>query len=113
MRDLAGRDLEAPVARGADGAVRLAWPAPRWPDLLDLAFDEIRAYGASSVQICRRLRALLEDLCATTPPVRHAALDEQLARLDAAIALAFPHGSPERDLALGADRLGLGLDRGR
>jgi uncharacterized membrane protein len=113
VRDLAGRDLEAPVARGPDGAVRVAWPAPRWPDVLDLAFDEIRAYGASSVQICRRLRAVLEDLRAATPPVRHAALDEQLARLDAAVDLAFPEGSPERELALRSDRLGLGLDRGR
>jgi uncharacterized membrane protein len=111
VRQLAGRDLAASIARGPDGAVRLAWRTPGWADLLDLAFDEIRAYGASSVQICRRLRAVLEDLRAATPAVRHEAIDEHLARLDAAILEAHPDGSPERELAQRADRLGLGLER--
>jgi uncharacterized membrane protein len=32
---------------------------PTWEDYLTLAFDKIRQYGASSVQIMRRLRAAL------------------------------------------------------
>jgi uncharacterized membrane protein len=111
VRELAGRDLEASLARGPDGAVRLAWRTPGWDDLLDLAFDEIRAYGASSVQVCRRLRAVLEDLHAATATVRHAAIAEHLARLEEAIRGAHPVGSPERALAQRADRLGLGLER--
>jgi uncharacterized membrane protein len=111
MRELAGRDLEASVARGPDGAVRVAWRSPSWPDLLDLAFDEIRSYGASSLQIARRLRAVLEDLRATTPPLRHPALDAQLDLLDAAVRAVHPEGSPERAAAQRADRLGLGLSR--
>jgi uncharacterized membrane protein len=47
---------------------------------------EIRQYGASSVQVCRRLRAALEDLRATTPQSRHAGLDAHVARLDDAVA---------------------------
>ena len=50
--------------------VRLVWHSPDWEDVLDLAFDEIRAYGASAMQVCRRLRAALEDLRATSAPSR-------------------------------------------
>ena len=110
--ELAGHDLDQSVARGPDGAVRLAWHSPGWADLVELAFEEIRTYGASSsVQIARRMRALLEDLREATPAVRHAVLDDQLARLDAAVQVAYPEGSPERAAALGADRIGLGLSR--
>lgn len=79
--------------------------------MLDLAFDEIRAYGVSSVQICRRLRAALEDLRAATARSRHALIDEHLARLEASIAAAHPVGSPDRALAQIADRTGIGLRR--
>ena len=111
VRELAGRDLEASVARGPDGSVRLAWHTPSWTDLLDLAFDEIRYYGASSFQIARRLRAVLEDTRASTPEQRHAALDEQLRRLDDAIAAAHPVASADLETARRADRMGLGLPR--
>ena len=110
-RELATRDLEASVARGPDGTVRLAWRSPSWPDALDLAFDEIRMYGASSIQITRRMRAVLEDLRASTPEIRHAPIDEHVVRLDAAVSAAYPPDSPELELARGADRLGLGLTR--
>jgi uncharacterized membrane protein len=111
VRDLAGRDLEASLARDATGDVRLVWRSPSWDDVLDLAFGEIRHYGADSIQICRRLRALLEDLLASTPPERHAAIEAQLLRLDASVLGAFPDGSPELETALAADRTGLGLAR--
>jgi uncharacterized membrane protein len=111
VRELAGRDLGASFARGADGRVRLVWSSPDWDDVLDLAFDEIRAYGASAVQICRRMRAALEDLRETSAPSRHAAIDAQLARLDAAVAAAHGERTPEAALALVADRTGIGLHR--
>jgi uncharacterized membrane protein len=111
VRELAGRDLEASLARDAEGDVRLVWRSPSWEDVLDLAFAEIRHYGAGSVQICRRLRAVLEDLLASAPPPRHAAIEAQLLRLDATVHAAFPDGSPERETALAADRTGLGLAR--
>jgi uncharacterized membrane protein len=111
VRELAARDLDASLLRDADGVVRLAWRTPAWEDLLSLAFDEIRSYGAASTQICRRLRALLDDLRRVAPPLRHAAIDEHLERLDAAIVLAFPVGSPDLAVALGSDRIGIGLSR--
>jgi uncharacterized membrane protein len=111
VRELAGRDLEASAARDAEGAVRLVWPTPSWTDVLELAFEEIRQYGATSVQVCRRLRAVLEDLRASTPPQRHAAIDAQLARLDATVRATYAEGSPERESAAVADRIGVGLAR--
>jgi uncharacterized membrane protein len=113
VRELSGRDLDASLARDAAGDVRLVWPSPSWDDVLDLAFDEIRLYGAGSVQICRRLRAVLDDLLASTPAERHPAIEAQLRRLDAAVLSAFPDGSPERETAMAADPIGLGLARGR
>ena len=43
----------------ADGVLRLIFPMPIWEDYLVLAFDEIRHYGAGSVQVVRRLRSAL------------------------------------------------------
>jgi uncharacterized membrane protein len=111
VRELAGRELDASLARDDSGGLRLVWRTPGWDDVLDLAFDEIREYGASSVQVCRRLRAVLEDLLAATPDRRHAGIEEQLRQLDAAVFRAFPERSPERELARVADRTGLGLAR--
>jgi Predicted membrane protein (DUF2254) len=54
---------------------------------------------------------VLEDLRAAAPAIRHAAVDDHLARLDASVAETFAPGSPERALARVADRMGLGLAR--
>lgn len=111
-RDLASRDLESSLAADDRGITRLVWRVPGWDELLGLALDEIRGYGADSVQVCRRLRALLEDLREATPSSRHAAIDTHLARLGATVREAHPEGSPDLQIANVADRLGLGLGRG-
>ena len=111
VRELAGRDLEASHARDGAGTIRLVWRSASWDDVLDLAFDEIRFYGADSLQICRRLRAVLEDLARSTPEPRHAALEEHRRRLDASVRQAFPEGSPDLAAAMVADRSGLGMSR--
>jgi uncharacterized membrane protein len=111
VRELSGRDLEASLARDAAGDVRLVWPSPSWEDVLDLAFEEIRLYGAGSIQICRRLRAVLDDLLASTPAERHAAIEAQLRRLDDAVRSKFPDGSTGQATAMTADPTGLGLAR--
>jgi uncharacterized membrane protein len=113
VRELASRNLGSSLALDAQGVPRLVWRAPGWDDLLDLAFDEIREYGASSVQILRRLRAALEDLRADTPAVRHAAIDRHLEWLDETARGAHPAGSPEQEIAVRADRIGLGMARSR
>ena len=59
--------------------------ARRWDDLLDLALTEIRDYGATSTQVTRRVRALLESLDRRVRPEHRAAVAEQLAALDEAL----------------------------
>jgi uncharacterized membrane protein len=80
--DLEGRG----TLRDADGRPRVLIAARRWDDLLALALTEIRDYGASSTQVTRRVRALLEDLARRVRPEHRAAVAEQLAALDEALA---------------------------
>jgi uncharacterized membrane protein len=101
--------LETGVFRGSDGKVRLVVPFPAWADLVNLALNEILFYGASSVQVTRRLAALIADLISLLPENRHAALRTAQTRLSAAIARTFSQ-DPEEKLAAGVeDRQGLGL----
>src|SRR6185295_14126073 len=83
VRQLSDHDLDDSLARDEQGQVRLVWRSPNWDDLLDLAFEEIREYGAGSIQICRRMRALLEAPRASPPAVRNAGIHANLTRLAA------------------------------
>ena len=53
----------------------------RWEDFLDLAFEEIRFYGANSVQVMRRMKALISDLISALPQERHKPLLQYQQRL--------------------------------
>jgi uncharacterized membrane protein len=103
----ARRDLERRQLAGDDGRLRLICSDPGWEELLDLSLTEIRRYGADAPQIARRMRALLLGLLDTAPAARRPAVEAQLARLDAAVAAAYPD-PVERAHALTADRLGIG-----
>ena len=63
----------------------------------NIAFREIRLFGAGNLQIPRRLSAMIENLVQTLPEHRHAALRTELELLDRAIAEHYQY--PE-DLAL-------------
>ena len=52
------------------GKVRLVYPTRTWEDLVELALDETRAFGAGQYQVARRLRALLDALIADVPEKR-------------------------------------------
>jgi len=107
LRELGGRRLGPGIDRDADGEPRLVRPVPSWEDYLTLALDETRQYGEGSVQVTRRLRALLEDLREAVPEFRRAAIDSELRLLDDSADRAFT----DRDdrLSAGArDRQGLG-----
>jgi uncharacterized membrane protein len=79
---------------------------------------EIREYGADSVQVLRRLRAMLDDLFETVLPENRAAVEAELARLDATVERSFGD-SVDFDRAEAPDRQGIGgpgtetLSRGR
>jgi uncharacterized membrane protein len=94
--------------RDAGGSLRLVFPVPVWEDFVVLAFDEIRYCGANSIQVMRRMRALLEDLTAHVPEERRPALQRYLERVDNGIRRAFEDSDDRRD-ALQGDRQGLGL----
>src|ERR1700730_3118785 len=75
LRRLGRRDLDAGYAGDADGVLRLTFPMPTWEDYLALSFDEIRQFGATSVQVMRRLRSALAGLMESiTVPARAEAL---------------------------------------
>jgi uncharacterized membrane protein len=109
---LARVNLSAGRVRDEGGSLRLVFPVPKWEDFLVLAFDEIRYCGANSIQVMRRMRALLQDLREQVPPERRAALQGYLERVDNGIRRTFEDADDRRD-ALEEDRQGLGLSRER
>lgn len=75
-----------------------------------MAFDEIRLYGATSIQVMRRMKALVSDLISALPQERHQSLKHHEERLNSTIARSF--GDLEERLeALIEDRQGLGVPR--
>ncbi|GAA2247355.1 DUF2254 domain-containing protein [Streptomyces atrovirens] len=87
---LAPRTLGTTVFRDPGDNARLTVPRPDWTALLDLALAEIVLYGADSLQVHRRLRALLAALAPALPPHRattlapfHAVLDHMARALPA------------------------------
>lgn len=95
-----------------EGNPRLVLPSATWEDFLQLAFDEIRAYGADSLQVMRRMHALVGDLLAAVPEERRPALGYWQERLNATIAVRFTDPEDRRN-ALVEDRQGLGAPRRR
>ena len=89
------------------GRLRVVFPTPNWDDFVQLAFREIRLYGAENFQIARRLRAMIDNLLATLPESRRPALRQELDLLDRTIEKLYI--LPE-DIALAriADSQGLG-----
>ena len=106
---LIGRtDLEKrtkPASADTPAAVVMATTG--WEEFLTLGVTEIREYGATSMQIMRRLRALLEELHETVRPEHRAAVEEELRRLDATVGDGW-RDSVDLDRASRADRQGIG-----
>jgi len=107
---LGRRQLEIGAFRDSNDKLRLVVPFPTWDDLLRLAFDEICSYGANSVQVMRRMNALVADLTSTVPEERRPALGYWDARLEATITRSFADGE-QRMEASKEDRQGLGVPR--
>jgi uncharacterized membrane protein len=113
LRRLVRRDLDAGFARDSDGVLRLVVPMPTWDDYLTLAFDEIRQFGMSSIQVMRRLRAALTGLAeSTTIAARAEAVRRYLKHLDLVIERSSLD-SEDKVKALQEDPQGLGLSRRR
>ncbi len=74
LRSAGRRNLRTDSILGPGGTLRVIFRTPDWDDFIHLAFAEIRFYGASNVQIARRLRAMIINLANTLPAERHVAL---------------------------------------
>jgi len=107
---LGQRHLEIGRYCDSDGKLRLVVPFPTWGDLLRLAFDEICSYGSTSVQVMRRMNALVTDLTQAVSEERRPTLKYWDARLKATIARSFADGEERMD-ASKEDRQGLGVPR--
>jgi len=111
LRRLGRRALDAGCVSDEQGAIRLVFPTPTWEDYLTLAFDEIRQYGADSVQVMRRLRSAVLGLAdSVTDGERKELVQRYLQHLN----LAVEHSdldAEDRLMALQEDRQGLGLSR--
>src|SRR5207342_28963 len=77
LRVVGRRHLHDDSLHDDQGALRLVLPTPNWDDFVDLAFSEVRLYGASNFQVTRRLYAIIEDLMNVLPETRQAALHRQ------------------------------------
>jgi len=107
LRYAAPKDLSVGTVTDSHGAVRFVYPTPTWDDLVELALDEIRAFGAGQYQVARRLRALLDALIADVPENRRPPLLEQGTLLDDAVSSKIPQS--QRADALVPDRQGIGM----
>lgn len=110
LRRIGTRHLEVGEVTDEDGVLRLVYPAPTWEDFLSLAFDEIRFYGATSLQVVRRLRTALYDLDRVVPPSRQKAIRHYTEHLNVTVKNSI---SDTEDLTTASqqDRQGLGLSR--
>lgn len=84
LRRLAARPDPPGVFRDEGDVARLDVPTHGWEEMVHLAFDEIRQYGAGTFQVQRRMRATIDDLLLAVgdDPDRIAALEAQRSLLD-------------------------------
>ena len=107
LRLLAQRNINDRVLTDAAGKHRLVFHTPDWEDFVNLAVTEIRHYGGESIQVVRRLRAMLENLVQTLPASRAALLRVQLALLRRSAERCFPEPE-DQALAAISDPQGVG-----
>jgi len=106
LRHVGSRRLDDERIRDA-GRVRLMYRTPDWEDFVILAVTEIRQFGGVSIQVARRLRAMLEDLIQTLPEERAAPLRLELKLLQRSAARFFVEPE-DRALADISDTQGVG-----
>jgi uncharacterized membrane protein len=111
LRRLIRKDLDSVHIRDSQGDVRLVLLLPSWDDYLALAFDEIRQFGANSIQVLRRLRSALSELADISPTAARA---DKARRYLKELDLGVEHSqfdSEDKEKAMQEDRQGLGLSR--
>jgi uncharacterized membrane protein len=107
LRTVGSRQLTEGQVCDTTGRLRLVYRTPDWEDFVHLAITEIRQFGGNSIQIARRLRAMLENLIQTLPETRIVLLREELNLLDRTAERFFPEPE-DRALADVSDSQGVG-----
>jgi len=107
LRDVGKRHLGDGRATDKSGKIRLVYRRPNWEDFVQLATTEIRHYGRDSIQVQRRLRAMLEDLIETLLPRRAPILNDEMALLRSSTKRTF-HDLADQTLAETGDLQGIG-----
>jgi uncharacterized membrane protein len=82
LRTVGRRALRDENIADSDGQLRVIFRTPNWEDFVELAFSEIRLYGAENFQVARRLRAMIDNLLQSLPERRLPALRRELDLLD-------------------------------
>src|SRR5205085_10188383 len=95
------------MIRDEGGHVRLVYRTPDWEDFVQLAVTEIRHFGGQSIQVLRRLRAMLENLIETLPEERTMLLRQELSILQRTAERFFLEPE-DRALAAAGDSQGVG-----
>lgn len=85
LKHLGKRQLSGEHIHDHHGKLRVIFRTPNWEDYVHLTFTELRLYGAESMQVVRRLHAMIEDLVKTLPQHRHPALQQELELLERTI----------------------------
>jgi uncharacterized membrane protein len=101
------RHLDQGVVRDEGGRVRLVYHTPDWEDFVQLAITEIRHFGGQSIQVVRRLRAMLENLIQTLPEERTVLLRQELSILQRTAERYFQEPE-DRAMAAASDSQGVG-----
>jgi len=107
LRAIGKRQLDTEAILDETGTLGVVFRTPDWEDYVMVAASEIRQYGGTSLQVVRRLRAMLEELMASLPSVRRPPLEVQLRVLGRAVARNFPDAE-DLESAGAADPQGLG-----
>src|SRR5262249_26489945 len=107
LREVGRRHLDDERVRDSAGKLRLMYRTPDWEDFVRLAVTEIRQFGGASIQIARRMRAMLESLIQTLPQQRAPLLRKELELLKRSAARFFTEPEDQAMAGIG-DYQGMG-----
>jgi len=107
LRDVGKRNLGDGRVSDPAGQLRLVYRRPNWEDFVLLGTTEIRHYGRDSIQVQRRLRAMIKDLIETLPAARTPILQKELTLLASSSKRTF-YDLDDQTLAETGDLQGIG-----
>jgi uncharacterized membrane protein len=110
LRDVGRRYLAEGRESDGAGKLRVVYRTPNWENFVQLAVTEVRQYGRESIQVTRRLRAMLENLIETLPDIRAPLLYRELNILEGSSKRTFPD-LDDQTLAEISDLQGIGGSR--